>query len=375
MTIPVRDTITAVIETLPGSWYTDPAILAAERATVLQHGWRYVGDAGAVASPGSYLAARAGGCPVVIARDGEGQLHASVNVCRHRGAEVAASRGTASSLTCRYHGWSYRLDGSLESSVGTQVPDGVRLPAADAEAVGPLLFAASTPQQRRVQQTLRPFLDLVNSVSGVDLATLRLRASIDHTVRANWKVLVENFIECYHCPLVHATTLPGYGRRDYTTTIHESAEVTSYGRNASLHPNGFVHPQGGDPESGLLQTQHLDADKFSFAFLAPTTQISAYGNGRAVVAREVVPVDVGTTFTRLDYWFADDVADREVDEWVTFFESVIAEDEPMCESVQRGLETGTYDHGYLHPDRERGLVHFQSLVRDSVSSVLEVGAS
>ena len=272
--------------------------------------------------------------------DDGGRLAAHVNVCRHRAAEVVRGCGSASSFTCRYHGWSYRLDGSLESAVGVDVPDGVRLPPADADAIGPLLFASPTPQDEPVTQTLAPFLDLVTSVSELDLNSVRLHRSVEHTISANWKVIVENFVECYHCPLVHSTTLPGYGRRDYVVTV----------------------------EDGLVQTQHLDADRFSFAYMFPTTQVSAYGNGRALVAREVVPVDVRTTRTRLDYWFAPDVPDNDADEWINFFEAVIAEDEPMCESAQRGLDTGTYEHGYLHGDREKGIAQFHTLVRRALEA-------
>ncbi|HEX5017599.1 MAG TPA: aromatic ring-hydroxylating dioxygenase subunit alpha [Actinomycetes bacterium] len=330
-----------MIPTLPGSWYTDPAVLDAERHSLLSSSWRYVGAADAVAEPGSYLTTSVGGTPLVVARDRAdgGGLRAHVNVCRHRAAEVVRGAGTASSFTCGYHGWSYRLDGSLESAVGTDVPDGLHLPPADVDTLGPLLFAAPTPQQERIADVLTPFTELGASVSGIDLGALRLHRSIEHTIAANWKVVVENFVECYHCPLVHATTLPGYGRRDYAVTVHDR-----------------------------IQTQHLDADRFSFAYLFPTTQISAYGNGRAVVAREVVPVDVGLTTTRLDYWFAPEVTASQADEWIDFFESVIAEDVPLCESVQRGLETRTFDHGYLHPEREKGLVRFHELVRASLEA-------
>ena len=329
-----------MIPTLPGLWYTDPAILEVERRTVLRLGWRYVGDAGDVEQPNSYLATSVGGVPLVITRDSDRIRRGNVNVCRHRAAQIAHGCGTATSLMCPYHGWSYGMDGRLESAVGTDVPTEVGLPPADVDTIGPLLFAALDPQPTRAADQLRPFLDLVDSVTRLDLATMARRHSSELTIRANWKVVVENFVECYHCPLVHATTLPRYGRRDYAVTVHDG-----------------------------VQTQHLDSDRFSFAFAFPTTQISAYGNGRAVVAREIVPIDVQTTTTRLDYWFEPEVDDAEAKQWIDFFDSVIAEDEPLCESAQRGLNSGFYRHGYLHTQREAGLIDFHQRIRAALGEL------
>lgn len=83
------------------------------------------------------------------------------------------------------------------------------------------------------------------------------------------------------------------------------------------------------------------------AYAFPTTQTSAYGNERVVVAREIVPIDVQATITRLDNWFEPEVDD----------------DEPTCESAERGLSSGFYDQGYLHAERESGLIDFHHRIR------------
>src|SRR5947209_6878602 len=99
--------------TLPGHWYSDAAHHTLERDKVFRRSWVGVGLDDDVRAPGSYLATSAGGVPVLVVRDEHGTLRAFLNACRHRGAPITEDHGTARALQCPYHGWVYRLDGSL----------------------------------------------------------------------------------------------------------------------------------------------------------------------------------------------------------------------------------------------------------------------
>jgi choline monooxygenase len=213
----------------------------------------------------------------------------------------------------------------------------VRLPEVAVATLGPLLFAAADPDCEPLETALAPFLELLDRVAGVDPNRIVHRRRLEHTIAANWKVVIENFIECYHCPLVHAETLPGYGDDDYRIG-----------------------------QFGPLHTQHLDDQRFCFAYLFPTTQLSAYGGESAFVARTIQPLDHATTRVALDYWFLDDCDPVAADRYIDWFEHVIGEDKPLCESVQRGLASGALDRGYLNPDAESGLAAFQRLVTDAL---------
>ena len=184
---------------------------------------------------------------------------------------------------------------------------------------------------------LEPFTTLVRDVSRVDLDQLVLRRTVRHVIDANWKVVAENFMECYHCPLVHAETLPGYGGDDYVVTEH-----------------------------GVLVTHRLDRDRFSWASLFPNTQISVFGDQGALVARHSSRTGTDRTVATLDYWFAPETAEADAEEFVDWFERVVAEDLPLCRSVQLGIASGLLDRGYLHPDEERGPRHFQQLIADAL---------
>ena len=323
-----------VVHSIPSDWYTDPAVLARERERVFAPYWHYVGSATEVAEPGTYMAADLGGLPVVVTRDGDGMLRCLANVCRHRGHVIAQGCGRRKTLQCGYHGWTYRLDGSLHAAPGAEVdPVDGRLPELAVATIGPLLFACVDVEVAPLEETIAPFLHLVRDVSGLDLDRMELRRSIVHAIDANWKIVAENFMECYHCALVHGDTLPGYGDDDYIVE-----------------------------EYGTLVTHRLDRDNFAWASLFPNTQLSAYGRHGVLIARQLVPTGTGRTRATLDYWFDRDVDEERILESVDWFETVIAQDVPLCNAVQVGCESGLLHRGLLHPDQERGPVQFEEML-------------
>lgn len=325
------------VESIPSRWFTDPELLARERSAVFAPHWHYVCSAEEVVEPGSFMAADLGGLPIVVTHDLDGRLHALANVCRHRGHLVANGCGARKTLQCPYHGWTYGLDGQLHRARGAEVDPGVRLPELSVATIGSLLFACVDPGAAPLEDVLAPFLELVRDVSGLDVQRLVRRRSILHTIDANWKIVAENFMECYHCPLVHSDTLPDYGGDDYI--------VTTYAQ---------------------LVTHRLDRDRFSWANLYPNTQISVYGELGALVARHLVADGVGHTRATLDYWFDRDVDDAGINTSVEWFERVVGEDIPLCASVQIGCESGLLERGMLHPFEESGPRWFERLLADAL---------
>jgi choline monooxygenase len=337
--------VTRAVPSAPSIWFTDPQFLARERAAVFAPHWHYVGSAADVAEPGSFMATDLGGLPIVVTRDGEGRLRALANVCRHRGHVVADGCGRRKTLQCRYHGWTYLLDGTLHRAPGAEVdPDDGRLPELAVAAVGSLLFACVDRDAAPLVDLLAPFLDLTRDVSQVDIDRLVRRRSVPHQLEANWKVVAENFMECYHCPLVHGDTLPagyGGGDGDYVITTYDS-----------------------------LVTHRLDSDRFSWANLFPNTQISVFGHYQALAARQIVPDGVGRTQALIDYWFDPDVPEQGVTDFVDWFEKVVAEDIPLCNNVQIGNASGLLEHGMLHPSEESGPIWFERLIAEALGEVL-----
>ena len=194
--------------TLPASWYSDADVLRLEQQRIVRRTWQYAGARDSVAEPGAFITCRPGGVPAVVVRGRDAELRAFVNVCRHRGHEVAQGCGRRETLQCPYHAWTYDLDGSLRAA-----PRSEREPGFDrsewslqpmlVETWGPMVFVNLDLDAAPLDETLGQLPEEL-AAHGVDPALYEYRGrSREWVVAANWKIVVENFLECYHCPVAH----------------------------------------------------------------------------------------------------------------------------------------------------------------------------
>ena len=200
-------------ESLPAGWYTEPAFVALEDERIFRKAWAYVGPLAELAEVGSYVTGEAGTVPVVVVRNERG-LAGFVNVCRHRRHEVLSGRGTATMLQCPYHAWTYDLEGRLKRAPRVGPTSGLRLEdllllPLRVETLGPFVFATLDAAAPALRDCYGAVLDRI-AASGVPLDSLALFSREDWKARANWKAMLENYLECYHCPVArHRST--GWG--------------------------------------------------------------------------------------------------------------------------------------------------------------------
>ena len=195
----------AIASTPPSHWYTNPAILEQEKATVFARTWQLVGRAEQVAEAGQYFTAAIGDEPVIVVRGIDKRLRAFSNVCRHRAGAVATGAGNCKVFQCHYHGWTYALDGRL---VGTPEFEAVEcfskeingLPQFSVETWQGLVFVNLDQGCAPLSETLE---DLPVRISHLDLGSMNLAAHKDWYIECNWKVYVDNYLEGYHIPTAH----------------------------------------------------------------------------------------------------------------------------------------------------------------------------
>ena len=166
--------------------------------------------------------------PVVVVRGGDGELRGFLNVCRHRGSLVVPADGNAPRLRCPYHAWTYNLDGTLRSApqcgpeIEAELPELGLLPVRVA-TFGPFVFASAAAGGPPLDAVLGDLAEVVAGV-GLDLGGLRRRERFSYALAANWKIHLENYLECYHCPVAHpgfaAVMDVGPGRYELTATAH-----------------------------------------------------------------------------------------------------------------------------------------------------------
>jgi choline monooxygenase len=338
----------ARVTTLPASWYTDPAVLRREQQQIFHGSWQYVARADQVAAPRSYVAARVGDVPVAIVRDERGELRGFVNVCRHRGHEVVSGAGTKATLQCPYHAWTYGLDGRLRSAPradrepGFSV-DGIALVPVAVDTWGPFVFA--NPERRAAP--LAEALGELPERFGLDLGGLRFQRRVEWTVEANWKVVVENFLECYHCAVAH----PGF-----SAVVDVSPEAYRLRVDGPVLSQHAVLRGGGSEVDG------------EFHLIWPNTTINVFPGKPNLSIGPVLPAGPGRTSRFLDYWFAEDADEEWIRELHAFDDQVGREDESLVESVQRGLASGLVDRGIVLPESEQLIVAFDALVERALAA-------
>ena len=337
-------------ETLPWSWYADPELLRREQGRVFARSWQYAARADQVAGPGAYVAARAGQLPVVVVRGLDGALHAFVNVCRHRGSIVCEGEGRRETLQCPYHAWTYDLDGSLRAAPRADrepgfSTEGIGLVPVSLDVWGPFVFVSPDPAEP-LAETLGDVPEQL-AAGGVDVDVLRFHHRSESTYEANWKLCAENYLECYHCAVAH----PGFSR-----IIDVSPDA--YG----LRTGRWTMSQTGDPRHGT--GNRVAHGQFHFVF--PNTAINVMPGEPNLSIGPIVPLTAERTWRSLDYFFAPDVDEGWIADFLELDDQVGREDTVLVERVQQGVRAGAIAHGQALPCSEQLVVHFDRLLRESI---------
>jgi len=350
--------------TLPASWYSDPAMLRLEQERIFKRSWQYVGVAADVAEPGQFFTCRAGDVPVVVLRDRETGLRAFVNVCRHRGHEIAQGCGRRETLQCPYHAWTYGLDGSLRSAPrsdreeGFDAGDWSLLPVL-VDTWGPLVFVNPDPAAAPLAETLGDLPRVVRE-RGLDPVELEFRGrSREWAVEANWKLVVENYLECYHCPVAHKS----FSR---LIDVDPDAYVLATDRWSSSQFGPVLDRVESGNGRDLPYVPDGPIRSSQFHFVWPNWTLNTFPGPANLRVLVFEPDGPERTRTYVDGFWAPGTPDEVVAEITDFGAVVGQEDNGLVESVHRGLRSGMVEQGRLLLGSERLLQHFQLLVYDAL---------
>jgi choline monooxygenase len=347
----------AVTRTLPYDWYADPAVLRVEQERIFARSWQYAARLDQVAEPGRLTTTFAGTLPVVLARARDGELRAFVNVCRHRGHPLCEGDARRETIQCPYHAWTYGLDGSLRSA-----PRSDREPGFDRSALGlvpvsvgtwgPFVFVNPDPEAAPLADHLGD-LPARLADGGVDVDSLRFHSrDVAADYACNWKVCVENFLECYHCSVAHPSL---------TKAIDVSPDAYR------LEAHGRLASQAGPPKSGgAFDSGEVGRGQFHLVF--PGTVVNVMPGRANLSIGPILPRAADRTARFLDYFVGPDVDDEWVAGYLELDEQVGREDRALVEAVQRGIASGGLEAGTLLPESEQLIAWFQSLVVEALGS-------
>lgn len=354
--------------TLPASWYTSEAVFLQEMRAIFSRYWQYACRVDEVAHPGDYLACRAGNVPVVVVRNRRGEIAAFINVCRHRGAEIVREgcRGNRNTLQCHYHAWNWGLDGLLRAAPGSEnEPDFKKedypLTPVPVALLGPFVFVKPDPQAPSWEETIGD-LPRILAGSSAPLTALQFRERRTYDMKANWKIVVENFLECYHCAVAHKGFADLIDLNEYTIIPHRYFSIQRGPLKSSAKTVAdttcFLKEDGG--QEGI------------YNYLWPNFMINLYpGRGNASI-NIILPVAADRTLAIYDFYFEEEMPEAET--IIAFIDQVQQEDIILCESVQRGLNSGFYNQGRLMIRYENGIQHFERLVFDALTQKEQTGS-
>ncbi len=338
---------------MPSRFYTDPAVYDAEKEKIFYRSWQFAGHVSDLPDPGSFRTLQIADESIVVVRDREGTLRAFYNVCRHRAHRIVEGSGKCRRLVCPYHGWSYNLDGRLHEARGTEDTPGLDLSAIRLTPVRLEVFCGFI-----LVNLDREAPGLEDLYPGLEAEILAAKPSIGEVTRvfedrihhqANWKVTVENYSECYHCPVAHKyITSNVYSGEDYRITVGDGIVRHFSPRLKDREKHGDLH----------------------IWFLWPNLAIQVQPVHRAVSIRHFR--FAGPRETIYDYlWYVDkDLAEEAVEEvremGRTYRMTNGAEDQRIVKNVQLGLESRSFDRGPLiltpepRSESENAVAFFQS---------------
>ena len=202
------ETFTSGAKTLPQRYFVSPEIFAKEQDLIFSTQWVLVGHQSQIAKTGDYFISEVAGESLIVVRDKEKEVRGFYNVCRHRGTRLCEDQsGHSSAIQCPYHAWTYGLDGRLIGAPHMDEVPGFDKAEHSLHAINLALwegfiFVNLANEPAPLEEVFAP---LAGKFSHWNLPKLRSAKRIEYDVRANWKLIFENYSECYHCPGVHPT--------------------------------------------------------------------------------------------------------------------------------------------------------------------------
>ena len=348
--------------TLPARYYIDPSIYEREKQAIFYRSWNFGCHAGQVAEPGSYVTVKVADQNIVVLRGQDGTLRAFHNVCSHRAHELLQGCGKAKLITCPYHAWTYHTDGRLRSAVGQKnVADfearEFALKPVQVETHAGFVFVNLDPDAAPLASQAGD-LQAEMLKACPDAGTLKFACRLTYELKANWKNVVDNFLECYHCSVAHPAFVDLVDIHNYRTKTHGiySSHISPPGR---CDNTAYTVPKGEERD-------------FSAWWVWPNVTFNVFPGPPNITVLHIMPTGPETTLEHFDiFTLSGTLSDAEEDAKRYIDEVLQPEDISLVESVQRGLHSLGYTQGRFIIDKDRtfmsehGLHHFHSLVLDA----------
>ena len=370
----ITTTPSSLIPTLPGSRYTDESFFAREQEQIFEKMWFCAARSSDLTGPGSFKTVTVGRESVLVTRNRKGAARAYFNVCRHRGAKLCTEESgqAARAFQCPYHAWTYDFDGKLIAA-----PNLTKMPDIDRVEYGLVTIAVREwlgyvwvcladdppPFESTVSNAVVERLGDLESIERYGVESLQVGRRIVYDVKANWKLIIENFMECYHCATIHP---------ELTEVLPEFADgyaaqyFVGHGAQFGDDIKGFTidGSEGVERLPGVSEEQ----DRRYYAItIKPQVFINLVPDH--VIFHRMYPMAADRTVVECDWLYLPGVVESGVDvsASVELFDRVNRQDFDACERCQPAMSSRVYRDGGVLVPSEHHIGEFHEWVRAQVS--------
>ncbi len=339
--------------------YTSPDWYASDVQSILAKSWQWVCHSEKIRKHGAYTTAQIAGQPIVVLRDKDGALRAFYNVCKHRAHQLLDGDGQISRIMCPYHAWTYDLNGQLARAPHSEhltdfTPSDICLDTVQVEEFCSFIFVNLDPTAPSLaSQSGDLGTEIRHWASDIDKLTFAHRLHYD--IKSNWKNVVDNFLECYHCPTAH---------KDFCTLVDmDTYKVTTHGIYSSHMADA------GKGDNAAYDVSNASVRTHAVWWLWPNTCLMRYPGRSSMIVLNIIPMGENRTLETYDFYLETPEPDATEVESIRYLDEVLQrEDIAIVESVQRGMNTRAFTQGRIVNDpagsgkSEHAVHHFHGLV-------------
>ena len=342
--------------------YVEEAWHNVDLAAIIAKTWQWVCHVEKLREPGSYVTIEIAGQPIAVVRDREGTLRAFYNVCKHRAHELLSGEGNTTRIMCPYHAWVYKLNGQLVRAPHTEnlngfEPKEICLDEVQVEEFCGFVYVNLDTNAPSLSE-LSGDLETEIRHWAPDIENLTFGHRLTYEIKSNWKNVVDNFLECYHCPTAH---------KDFCDLVDmDTYKVTTHGIYSShMADAGTKSNTAYDVSNATIKTHAV-------WWLWPNTCLMRYPGRSSMIVLNVIPMGPDRTFETYDFFLETNEPDEMELDAIRYIDDVLqVEDINLVESVQRGMNTPAFTQGRIvnDPDgsgqSEHAVHHFHGLVLDA----------
>ena len=348
--------------------YTEARFLQIEREQIFKRSWQFLCHEEKLREAGNYVTSSIEGQSILVLRNIKGELRAYYNVCQHRGHELMSGTGNTKRITCPYHAWTYDLDGALVNAPRCEYLENfdqqdIHLHPVQVEIFCHLIFVNLDPQAGSLAAQSG---DLAKEVMAYapDLAQLTFSTQLTYRIKANWKAVVDNFLECYHCQVAH---------KGFSSMIDmDTYKVKTHG----IYSSHMAKARSG--ENAAYSIADAKVTDHAVWFLWPNMALMRYPGRGNFMAWRFYPINENETYEVFDFFFESAEPDATEIEALKFIDEVLQpEDINLVESVQRGMHTPAFNSGRYMVDikgsgaSEHAVHHFHGLLLEAYANAVE----